>query len=89
MAFRSTDIIWDHYIYAQASSVAVAAIEAEVVIVDSTRGEYKGHALVGDALIARAKVGAGHDGRRIVSVRTRVGDKEIFVGRFIVEVRDR
>jgi len=89
MAFRSTDIIWDHYIYAQASSVAVAAIEAEGVIVDSTRGEYKGHARVGDALIARAKVGAGHDGRRIVSVRTRVGDKEIFVGRFIVEAWDR
>ena len=89
MAFRSTDIVWDHYIYAQASSIAVAAVEAEVVIVDSMRGEYKGHALVGDTLIARAKMGVGRDGRRIVSVRTRVGDKEIFVGRFIVEVRDR
>lgn len=89
MAFRSTDIIWDHYIYAQASSLAVAAIEAEVVIVDSMRGEYKGHARVGDVLIARAKVGVSRDGRRIVSVRTRVGDKEIFIGRFIVEVRDR
>lgn len=88
MAFRTTDILWDHYIYAQASSVAVAAIEAAAVIVDSMRGEYKGHAKVGDVLIARAKVGVSKDNRYIVSVRTRVGEKEIFVGRFITEVLD-
>ncbi len=86
MAFKFTDIILDHYIYSQASSIAVAAIKAAVVIVDSMRGEYKGHAHIGDVLIARAKVGVNHDGKKIVSVRTRVKDKEIFVGRFIVEV---
>ena len=86
MAYRLTDIVWDHYIYSQASSIAVAAVEAAVVIVDSARGVYKGHARVGDTLIARAKVGVGRDGRRIVSVHTKVEDKEIFVGRFIVEV---
>ena len=88
MAFRTTDILWDHYIYAQASSIAVAAIEAAAVIVDSMRGEYKGHAKVGDVLVARAKVGINKDNRYIVSVHTRVGDKEIFVGRFITEVLD-
>ena len=88
MAFRTTDILWDHYIYAQASSIAVAVIEAATVIVDSMRGEYKGHAKVGDMLIARAKVGVSKDDRYIVSVHTRVGEKEIFVGRFIAEVLD-
>ena len=88
MAFRTTDILWDHYIYAQASSIAVAVIEAATVIIDSMRGEYKGHAKVGDMLIARAKVGVSKDDRYIVSVRTRVGEKEIFVGRFIAEVLD-
>ncbi|MDR1623212.1 MAG: transcription factor FapR [Synergistaceae bacterium] len=86
MAFRTTDILWDHYIYAQASSIAVAVIEAAAVIVDSMRGEYKGHAHVGDVLIARAKVGVSKDNRYIVSVRTRVGEKEIFVARFITEI---
>ena len=86
MAFRTTDILWDHYIYAQASSIAVAVIEAATVIIDSMRGEYKGHARVGDMLIARAKVGVNKDDRYIVSVHTRVGGKEIFVGRFITEV---
>ena len=50
------------------------------------RGHYSGHAHVGDVLIARAKVGVNHDGKKIVSVRTKAGDKEIFVGRFIIEI---
>ena len=86
MAFRFTDIVSDNYVYSQASSIAVASINAASVIIDSMRGEYKGHAHVGDILIARAKVGVNHEGRKIVSVRTSVGDKEIFVGRFIIEV---
>ena len=86
MAFRFTDIVSDNYVYSQASSIAVAAIKAANVIIDSMRGEYKGHAKVGDILIARAKVGVNHEGRKIVSVRTSVGDKEIFVGRFIIEI---
>lgn len=86
MSFRTTDYLWDNYIYAQASSIAVAVIEAESVIIDSMRGDYKGHAKVGDTLIARAKVGTNKENRYIVSVRTRVGDREIFVGRFIAAV---
>jgi hypothetical protein len=86
MALRATDILWDHYIYAQASSLTAAVIEAAAVVVGSMRGEYRAHARVGDVLVARAKVGVGKDDRYIVSVRTRVGDTEIFVGRFIAEV---
>ena len=86
MAFRETDMVWDHYIYAQASSIAIAVVEADFVIVDSMRGEYKGHARVGDALIARAKVGVHKDDKYIVSVRTKVGDREIFIGRFIAAI---
>jgi hypothetical protein len=86
MAFRETDMVWDHYIYAQASSIAIAVVEADLVILDSMRGEYKGHARVGDSLVARAKVGVNRDEKYIVSVRTKVGEKEIFVGRFIAAV---
>ena len=86
MAFRETDMVWDHYIYAQASSIAIAVVEADFVRVDSMIGEYKGHARVGDALVARAKVGVNKDDKYIVSVRTKVGDREIFVGRFIAAI---
>ena len=86
MAFRFTDIVSDNYVYAQAGSIAVAVINAAKVIIGSMRGHYRGHAHVGDTLIARAKVGVNRDGKRIVSVRTRAGDREIFIGRFIIEI---
>ena len=55
MAFRFTDIVSDNYVYAQAGSIAVAVINAASVIIGSMRGQYIGHAHVGDILIARAK----------------------------------
>lgn len=84
MVFRHTDLIWDHYIYAHASSLAIAVIEADMVIVTSMRGRFRSHARVGDIITARAKVGIHKGNKYIVSVRTKVRNEEIFVGRFIV-----
>lgn len=84
MIFRHTDLIWDHYIYAHASSLAIAVIEADMAIVSSMRGRFKAHARVGDIMTARAKVGIHKGNKFIVSVRTKVRNEEIFVGRFIV-----
>lgn len=88
MAFRHTEYVWDHYIYAQASSLAIAVVEADMVIVGSVRGRFKSPAMVGDSLMARAKVGVHKGNKYIVSVRTRVGEKEVFVGRYIVVALD-
>lgn len=85
MASRFSDIVSDTYVYSQASSVALTVMEAADVIIGSTRAEYKGYAHVGDILIARAKAGVNHNGKKIVSVHTSVGEKEIFAGRFIME----
>jgi len=86
MAFRHTDALCDHYVYAQASSIAIAVVEADFVMIDSMRGQYKQRPKIGDVLLARAKVGIHKEDKYIVSVRTRVGEKEIFVGRFIAAV---
>jgi hypothetical protein len=84
MAFRHTCLVWDHYIYAQASSLAIAVIGADLVVTGAARVNYKAPAHVGEKLIARAKVGTRKGNKHVVSVRTRVGNREIFVGRFIV-----
>lgn len=84
MAFRHTGIVWDHYLYSQASTLAMAVVEADMVVTGAARVRYKAPAHVGDKLIARAKVGVRKGNKNVVSVRTRVGDREIFVGRFIV-----
>ncbi|MCF7934993.1 MAG: transcription factor FapR [Synergistales bacterium] len=88
MAFRDTDIIWDHHIYSQASSLAMAVIEARLVVTGAARVNYRKPALVGDRLIAKAKVGSRKGNKTVVSVRTRVEGKEIFVGRFVVVTMD-
>lgn len=86
MAFRHTDRIWDHWIYSQASTLAIAVVEADMVIIGAARGRYRFPAHVGDQLVATAKVGVHKYNKYIVSVRTKVGDREIFVGRFIAAV---
>jgi hypothetical protein len=48
------------------------------------RGRFRSHARVGDVITARAKVGIHKGNKYIVSVRTKVRNEEIFVGRFIV-----
>ncbi|ACZ19334.1 transcription factor FapR [Thermanaerovibrio acidaminovorans] len=88
MGFRGTDRIWDHFIYAQASTLAMATIGAEMVITGSARVRYRHPAFVGDRLLARSKVGVNKGNKYVVSVRTRVMDREIFVGRFIVVTMD-
>ena len=84
MAFRHTDQVWDQYIYAQASTLAIAVVAADLVVVDSFRGRYSAPAAVGDRLVARAKVGTHEGDKYIVSVHTKAGEREIYVGRFIV-----
>ena len=85
MAFRHTDQVWDQYIYAQASTLAIAVVEADMVVVSAFRGRYGAPATVGERLVARAKVGTRNNDKYIVSVHTTSGGREIYVGRFIVK----
>ena len=59
-------------------------MKEELVIVCSARAQFKCPARVGDRLTACAKVGTHKDDKYVVSVRTRVGNAVIFVGRFVV-----
>ncbi len=84
MAFRHTDLVADLYTYAQAATLAIAVIGEEMVVVGSSRLNWIRPAFVGERLVARAKVGTRKENKYVVSVRTRVDDREIFVARFIV-----
>lgn len=87
MAFRHTDQVGDYYVYAQAVSLAIATIGEEMVVVEQARLRYIESAAVGESILARSKVGIHKDNKYVVSVHTRVGDREIFVGRFVVAVK--
>ncbi|HPD97123.1 MAG TPA: transcription factor FapR [Synergistales bacterium] len=86
MAFRHTGFVSDHYIYSMASCLAVAVIEADMAVTGSARVRYRHPAKVGERLVARAKVGTKKGNKYVVSVRIKVGEREIFLGRFITVV---
>ena len=83
-AFRHTNLIADHYIYAQAATLAIAVVREALAIVGSARVQFSRSAYVGEKLAAAAKVGTHKDNKYVVSVPTRAGEKEIFVARFVV-----
>lgn len=87
-AFRHTNFVGDYYIYAQAVSLAIATIDQEMVVVGSARLKYNRPAYIGEKIIARSKVGVHKGNKYVVSVRSKVEDREIFVGRFVVVSKD-
>jgi len=88
MAFRHTNLVGDYFIYAQAATLAIATIGKEMVVVGSARLRYRQPAFVGEKILARSKVGTHKGNKYVVSVHTRVGDREVFVGRFVVIAKD-
>lgn len=88
-AFRHTNLVADHYIYAQAATLAIAVVGEELVIVGSARARFKHSARIGDRLLACAKVGTHKGSKYLVSVHTRIGSREVFVARFVVVALDR
>lgn len=83
-AFRHTDFVGDYFIYAQAASLAIATIDEELVVVGSARLKYNRPAYIGEKILARSKVGVHKGNKYVVSVRSTVDNREIFVGHFVV-----
>ena len=83
-AFRHTNLIADHYIYAQAATLAVAVVREALAVVGSARVRFSHSPYVGEKLTAAARVRAHKDGKYMVSVHTRTEEREIFVARFVV-----
>jgi len=83
-AFRHTNMIADHYIYAQAATLAIAVVREALAIVGAARVQFSQSASVGDKLTASARVGTHKNNKYVVSVHTRAGEREIFVARFVV-----
>ncbi|HHY98874.1 MAG TPA: transcription factor FapR [Firmicutes bacterium] len=88
MSFTRTRIVRGHHIFAQANSLAVAIVDAEVVLTGSASIRFKKPVYAGDRLIATARVMSKEDGRHRVHVVTRVGNEEVFSGDFVMFTRE-
>ena len=84
MALKKTPIIRGHHIFAQANSLAVAAIDAEIVLTGKSEVKFEETAQVGDILKAKANVKNIKENKYYIEVSTYSGDKKIFAGSFVM-----
>lgn len=84
MIFHRTKIVRGHYIFAQANSLAVAIVDAEVALTGAARIRYKRPVYLGEKLVAKARVTSQVENRYSIVVSTKVGQEEVFLGKFVV-----
>lgn len=87
MAFARTRMVRSQYILAQADSLALAVVDAELAFTSVANVKYKRPVQVGQRLVAKAVVLRHRraDGAPVVLVQTRAGDDVVFRGKFVVQ----
>lgn len=84
MTFKKTNFIRGHNIFAQAESLALAVIDADVALTGVANIKYKIPVKPKEKLVAKAKVVRTRGNKYFVHVFTYVGEKEVFRGKFIL-----
>ncbi|MCG0237931.1 MAG: transcription factor FapR [Firmicutes bacterium] len=84
MAFERTRVIRGQYIYAQAESLAIALLDADVALTGLANIKFKRPVYVGERLVAKAEVIRRKGDHHVVLVETRVGPEKVFRGKFVV-----
>lgn len=84
MTFKKTNFIRGHNIFAQAESLALAVIDADVALTGVANIKYKIPVKPKEKLIAKARVVRIRGNKYFVHVFTYVNEKEVFRGKFIL-----
>ncbi|WP_227766726.1 transcription factor FapR [Zhaonella formicivorans] len=84
MVLEHVQIARGHYLFAQANTLAVAVIDADVVLTGSARVRYKRPVFFGERVVAKATVQVKRSNKFLVSVVSTVEDEVVFKGQFIV-----
>ena len=83
-AFEKTNVVKGQYIFAQAESLAIAVIDANVALIGVANIKYKSPVFAGDKLIAKAEVVRTRGNKYFVWVFIKVKQAEVFRGKFIL-----
>lgn len=88
MVLEKTKIARGHHLFAQANSLAVAVIGAEVVLTGSARIRYKRPVYLGEKIVAKAMVKAQRGSTFLVSVHSKVEQEIVFKAQIVLSVQD-
>ncbi|HEX6988413.1 MAG TPA: transcription factor FapR [Bacillota bacterium] len=85
MVFEKTRIVRSHFLFAQADSLALAIIDAEVAVTGIVNVKYRRPVTAGERLVARAEIiRVKGDDKFVVQVVTRSGQEQVFRAKFMV-----
>jgi len=84
MLVQPAGVARGHYLFAQAHSLALATVGAEVVLTSSARVRYRRPVYAGERVIARAMVKVTKGVTTLVSVHSRVNGEIVFKGQFVI-----
>lgn len=84
MTFGRTKVVRGEVIFAQASSLAIATIDAKVALTGVANIKYKLPVYAGQKLVAKAEVTRVRGNKKFVFVRIYVKQQEVFRGKFIL-----
>lgn len=88
MVFEKTRIVRGHYLFAQAESLALAIVNAEIVVTGLVNVKYSRPVQVGERLVAKAEVIRRRGNKHIVLVITRTSDEQVLRAKFVVVALD-
>lgn len=84
MIFHRQGIARGHILFAQANSLAVALVDAEIALTGTAKISFLRPVLVGERVVAKAEVRDVRDNRYYIRVTSRVGQETIAQANFIV-----
>ncbi len=88
MVFERSRVVRGQYIFAQAESLAIALIDADVVLTGLANVKFKRPVTVGEKLVAKGEVIRRRGSHYVVLVETKAGGEKIFRGKFSVFIVD-
>jgi acyl-coenzyme A thioesterase PaaI-like protein len=88
MVFSRTKILRGHFLFAQANSLAVALINADVVLTGSASVRYLAPVFLKDKVVAHAEIVSQKGKSFVIRVISKVGSAEVLRGSFTVVAKE-
>lgn len=88
MVFERSQVVRGQFIFAQAESLAIALVDADVVLTGLANVKFKRPVAVGEKLVSKGEVIRRRGSHYVVLVETRSGTEKVFRGKFSVFVVD-
>ncbi len=87
MVAEKSQVCNGDYIFSQANTLAIALINADVVLTGSARLRFRRPVYLKEKIVSRAVLARKKSNKYLIKVVSKVGAEEVFVGKFVVVAR--